>query len=102
MYAKQIKLIGTINLVGVGFFCLIILFGVRLNEEANFCSGNYLSDDERKRLMVLDGRNNNAKEYFLHRGYFLYQYTAIVVILAGLFIVFISTFCVYNLKKMGF
>ena len=80
MYAKLIKCFNTLNLVFVGVVCLIVLIYYRMNDSANFCANQYLKE----------------------RGSFLWKYTAIVVGLSGSFIAVISTFCVCNLKKMGF
>ena len=80
MYAKQIKAFNTINLVFVGVVCLVVLIYYRMNDSANFCTN----------------------EYLVQRGSFLWKYTAIVVSLSVTFVGAISTFCVCNLKKMGF
>ena len=80
MYAKQIKFVNTVNLVLVGVICLMVLINYRFNEGAHQCS----------------------KQILVKRGGFLWNYTAIVVTTSLTFIGMISTFCVCNLKKMGF
>ena len=88
MYAKQIKGFNTINLVFVGVVCLVVLIHYRMNESANFCTGSHLKEAD--------------ENYLIMRGSFLWKYTAIVITLSLSFIAAISTFCVCNLKKMGF
>ena len=47
MYARQIKIVNSLNLVIVGCVCLVVLIAYRFNDAANFCTGAHLSEEER-------------------------------------------------------
>ena len=96
MYARHIKIVSTLNLIGVGCSCLVIFFVVRLNDAANLCSGNHEKENHQ------GSRIEPQSQFLVLRGQLLYKYVGIVVALTTLFIALVSALCVYNLKKMGF
>ena len=47
MYAKQIKIVSSLNLVICGCVCLVVLIYYRFNDAANFCTGAHLTEEQR-------------------------------------------------------
>ena len=97
MYAKHIKVLNTLNLVVVGCVCLIVLVTYRFNDAANFCTGSFLTEEEKQTQLDMSQR-----QYLIERGGFLRVYTSMVITISGLFISIVTLFCLCNLKKMGF
>ena len=97
MYHRQIKLVNSVNLCVVGLMCLIVLIMYRFNDAANFCTGQYLTEEEIAKQLSMDNR-----EYLIERGNFLRVYTTLVITISCIFMIFVALLCFLNLKKMGF